>query len=1157
MKLFLDRDFFDNPKPTPIYLCNTSKKIIGELKSAELQGTFKWNSYSEINFIIHRTYVDILTGETVVDTLFDKVASPRNIYVKNIGFFQIQDVDSTYSDKDEKSVTAFSLEYASLGTKYLENFKINTGEVDSTEVLYNEKIYGIDYKMDSAYKLADGEFDAYTSYYYQNYTNTSSYVYEQIQINDANEYASHFGNGINNHIKLYVKAYKNVQFYNKSNQELSLLHLILKKAPEWEIGHVDTNLWRKERKFEEDRVAIYDFLVQNVCDTFKCVIEFDTISGLINVYEEVEDGVNDDNTIQTRWDTDIYVSRSNLANEIQIKESSENIKTKLKVSGADDLDIREVNLGKNYIMNLDYYHTPEWMEQDLFEAYTNYLDTVKAYSSQYIEATQGWVATNNKYNDLMNAVPVDGNIVLVSDAFEKLYCVYAPIYENGATQDVINSAIDTSVDALSKKLKLYQVHKDTGASKSDNILLRLKNSDSDMATIRVYNSGTEESPNYQVKVIVTRSASGLTDDPLTYTLRQWVTGQLTADKMKLDGFSVNYIGTMGAYFVLAKDETVEANIEDYGVNLLREKKDTYTTIFQTQTEAMYSQEKYQCTASDEPPIGNIAEGTRWLDTNSNPIKLYQYTSGKWTEVELESSAENYENYQRYIDNYNKLQTVQTVLAKKEKMAGYYLNGYAVEGRRIVLNANDGSSLEGNMQRAAQEHFAGYTITRKSIDMTIPLYTFTTSYEPDSVFVVYLKGTTPYVAYEESQGLYMSKRERLAALTDFESFFTKDQWIRLSPFIREDEFTDDNFLLTGYESEEERLNICKELVESANKELNTLCQPSLEFSMTMANILALPEFKAITNQFQLGNFIRVHVRDGYVKRARLLEVNINFDDLSDFSCSFGNLITAKSEIDKHAELLSQAVTAGKQVAQSAGEWQRGTDKANKLETTIANGLQDVAIEVGKASGQSVIWDQFGIWGRKLVDGTTDQYEPEQFRIINNKLVFSNDGFKTSKAMFGRYFINGEERWGPLAEYVTADMIEGKKISGGSIEIGTGDTKFVVHEDGSVEIKAAGADKYATVSALDAVSNARQYHIELFYDNSTIFGQPGQTCTLTCKVYEWENEITDKLPSGTTFSWLRNGVVYKTTTVPTLTITNSDIDRNAIFTCSITFDETQIK
>jgi hypothetical protein len=60
-----------------------------------------------------------------------------------------------------------------------------------------------------------------------------------------------------------------------------------------------------------------------------------------------------------------------------------------------------------------------------------------------------------------------------------------------------------------------------------------------------------------------------------------------------------------------------------------------------------------------------------------------------------------------------------------------------------------------------------------------------------------------------------------------------------------------------------------------------------------------------------------------------------------------------------------------------------------------------------------------------------------------------------------------------------------------------------------------------------------------------------------VYEWDEDITSKLPSGTVFSWLRNGMVYKTTNVPRLTVTNSDIERNAIFSCSITFDETQIK
>ena len=147
-----------------------------------------------------------------------------------------------------------------------------------------------------------------------------------------------------------------------------------------------------------------------------------------------------------------------------------------------------------------------------------------------------------------------------------------------------------------------------------------------------------------------------------------------------------------------------------------------------------------------------------------------------------------------------------------------------------------------MHNAALTHFNGYTVARKSFDPLYPLYTFTTSFDPDSVFAVYLQGTTPYVAYANSQGVYQMIREYIRNKTEISKFFTVDQWIRLSPFIKEDEFNDSNFLLTGYESEEERVKICQELMEAANKELKTLCKPSLEFSMTMANILALPEFE---------------------------------------------------------------------------------------------------------------------------------------------------------------------------------------------------------------------------------------------------------------------------------------------------------------------------
>ena len=1337
MKLNIPKDQLSNPIPPRVFLCTTGKKRIYELPATNRQLNGKWSTYSEFSFEMQRTYVDLLTGETKVHPAYDKVEVPRNILVDGYGYFSLQDIDDTSGDNDIKSVSAFSLEYAT-SNKYLTNFHINTGEIDSKEVLYNEELYGVDYNTDtdSFYKLASGDFDPYESYYQQVYTDTDSYTYEQVQINDAEEYAKLIiKNSISDsqpHEKLYMKKFGNVQFYNNnpSKKGLSLLHLIFENIPDWEIGNVDQSLWRKERKFSEDRISVYDFIQNNLSETFGCVAVWDSLSGKVHFYEEVEDDSNIENEIMTGFETDVFVSKDNLASEIKVNYSSDDIKTKLVVTGSDDLDIREVNLGRNEIMDLSFYHTLDWMEQDLFEAYDDYLAELQEaqtgldvdgsestkYPMSYPDAMKGWVSANNRYSDLMNEIPAEGNVVLVGDEFKKLYCTYRAI-NNAYYQGTINSGtvsvnpnqlysnanftkkISTPTNsemyvvqgyylvynktskmfdirdewelkemALIKHLNLYHVHKDFEANKQDNILLKLKNSASDVATIRIYDKRKEASVyderlkyytkdisgkfssipvtfadatdfnvkkteyadknttiwtnDYYIQSVVVRASSGVSEAADEYSIMRWIKDELTAQEMGLEGYKVTYIGTMGAYFVLAKDETISENLQDYGVRMLEEKHKIYTTLFQTQTEAMFSQEKSQCIVQDLEPEGDYAAGTRWLDTNSNPVVLKEYNGTTWSTILAsmpQDQQENYENYQRYIDNYEKLVAVQSVLSEKERKAEYCLNGYSVPDRVIVLNPTDGSSLEENMHNVALAHFNGYTITRASLNSNYPLYTFTTSFDPivyskntksynpaeiyytknatmevytpiiiteetfknydgttnaktlyiqtsGHIFAVYLQGTTPYVAYANSKGVYNMIMQYIRDKTEINKFFTVDQWIRLSPFIKEDEFNDSNFLLTGYESEEERIKICQELMEAADKELQTLCKPSLEFSMTLANILALPEFKPLFDQFQLGNFIRVGIRDGYVKRARLLEVSIGFDDLSDFSCTFGNLVTTKSEVDKHADLLSQAVSAGKQVAKSSGAWQKSVDKTNKLEEDISNGLKDMALAVGSASGQAISWDSTGMHFRKYRDGSTTEYEPEEMAIINNSLVATNDSWRTSKAAFGKYTINGEERWGPIAEYVTADIIEGKLISGGSIEIGEGDTKFVVNKDGSVEIRSGGTNY---VNAMKEIDDAYRYRVVLTYDKSTIFSDLNDNCTITCSIYDYNindnsANITQKLiDGGAKFSWIRTSYsgqgdvawneAHKNQITNTLQITTEDIVRNSSFLCNVEIDE----
>ena len=71
MKLFIPKDMFDNPRPPRIFLCTTSKKIMGELPVYDVSLDGKWNAYSELTFSIDRKYPDIITGETKIHPLFD------------------------------------------------------------------------------------------------------------------------------------------------------------------------------------------------------------------------------------------------------------------------------------------------------------------------------------------------------------------------------------------------------------------------------------------------------------------------------------------------------------------------------------------------------------------------------------------------------------------------------------------------------------------------------------------------------------------------------------------------------------------------------------------------------------------------------------------------------------------------------------------------------------------------------------------------------------------------------------------------------------------------------------------------------------------------------------------------------------------------------
>lgn len=401
-------------------------------------------------------------------------------------------------------------------------------------------------------------------------------------------------------------------------------------------------------------------------------------------------------------------------------------------------------------------------------------------------------------------------------------------------------------------------------------------------------------------------------------------------------------------------------------------------------------------------------------------------------------------------------------------------------------------------------------------------------------------------------------------------------VRLSAFLREDEYTDDCFVKTGQETIEELYQLQRELKDSGRIELNRLCQPSLQFSMTMANIYALPEFKPIVGQFQLGNVIKVGIRDGYVKQSRLLRVDIGLDDFSDFSCEFGDLTSPHTQSDLHADLLSQAISAGKQVASGASYWNKGADRANSIDKRIQRGLIDAVTSIKSMDAdQGVEIDNYGLHLRK-VNQNTGEYDGEQGWITNNKFLYSQDGFKTVQSVFGKYKIDDVEYWGLLANAVVAGYIDGSKMRGGTIQIGdlgNNQWSFEVDEQGNVSML-GGSVKFSKETnslgdavdtlqgQIDDINSTKMYDVKIISDGPSIFSTTNDNAIMTCAVYSWDTDITDTL-NASLFNWKRTSndtnaddiwnAMPEHQGVKSIIIDVDDVIENSSFTCEVDLPE----
>lgn len=288
---------------------------------------------------------------------------------------------------------------------------------------------------------------------------------------------------------------------------------------------------------------------------------------------------------------------------------------------------------------------------------------------------------------------------------------------------------------------------------------------------------------------------------------------------------------------------------------------------------------------------------------------------------------------------------------------------------------------------------------------------------------------------------IAERNAVQSQLDMDKWFTKDEWKTLDSYVVEETYSNDNYITTDNTTDTERFDIERQLYDVAWKDLSKKCRPQYQYTSTLSNVLTIPQFKGFLKYFQLGNFIRMATDYDTVIKLRLISFTVDYNDTSKIDVTFSDAIRVHGVCNDVASIISQANSAAMSFQFNKDQYDKSVNQSNFVEEMRKYGL-DVANIPVKNQHQS--WDETGMWFRQWNEQKND-FDPEQIKIINNQIVFSDDGFQSAKMAIGKIPI---DKNGNTVYAVNAEAILGKLFLGEYLTLQNNSGTYKFDDDGFI-------------------------------------------------------------------------------------------------------------
>lgn len=268
------------------------------------------------------------------------------------------------------------------------------------------------------------------------------------------------------------------------------------------------------------------------------------------------------------------------------------------------------------------------------------------------------------------------------------------------------------------------------------------------------------------------------------------------------------------------------------------------------------------------------------------------------------------------------------------------------------------------------------------------------------------------------------------------------------YRREDTYTNSNFISDGL-SNSELIKRAREFYDRAEEEMLKSENDQHTISASLKNLLVMKEFSPIRDNFSLGNRIHIGV-DGKKYKLRLIEYEIDYENLSDISVQFSDVTNAQSNTSDIKDILDKAVSISSSYNATAYQSKQGVKSKEKLDSLKNDGINADEYDVYNGSiNKGILWNNNGFIIRDY-DDETEKYDKRQIKILNNGIYLTDDNWETNKLGIGLVEYEDEDEYGNAITKksygVNAQVLYGELLIGKTLKLNNKDNSMMFTENG---------------------------------------------------------------------------------------------------------------